>query len=346
MRQFPVGYLLPVELHALDVDGLVRLARSIDDKLLARRHVQHRTAEQRRADDVLCRTGIERIETQRREDVPGRHLAAVIVAGVTAGSGIVELAAYLLHQLLSAPGLTRKVIEIDGMVARLVAVSILADEPAGIAVHLAARLRQGEVLVELLDERLHAAEQLDKALRVLRHKPHVLPGVALHEAGILVAQRVERLYPLPFVVLGLEEARGRVEEVAVELAAPKETLVVLLLAKLLGHRSHAPVVEGLLHRDAHAGALQVLRHVAVLLPQLEGAVVVRAGAALHHCSVGTLHVQARQLRQDSIGHDGDGMVADHAVVVLPPEVPDGQVAIRLMMQHHVAHELCGNVGVE
>ena len=56
------------------------------------------------------------------------------------------------------------------------------------------------------------------------------------------------------------------------------------------------------------------------------------------------HVDARQLGQDGVGEHGDGVVADHAVVVLPPEVPDGQVAVGLMVQHHVPHKLRGDVG--
>ena len=69
-----------------------------------------------------------------------------------------------------------------------------------------------------------------------------------------------------------------------------------------------------------------------------------AGAALDHSAIGLLHVDARQLGQDGIGQHGDGVVAYHAVVVLTPEVPDGEVAVGAVVQHHVAHELGGHVG--
>ena len=38
------------------------------------------------------------------------------------------------------------------------------------------------------------------------------------------------------------------------------------------------------------------------------------------------------------------MVANHAIVVLAPKVPNGQVAVGLVVQHHIADKLCSNVG--
>ena len=60
--------------------------------------------------DIFGRTGVERIETEGGEDVPGGHLAAVVVACIAAGCGAVELAAHLFHQLLCALGLARIII--------------------------------------------------------------------------------------------------------------------------------------------------------------------------------------------------------------------------------------------
>ena len=70
--------------------------------------------------------------------------------------------------------------------AGLVAVSILSDEAAGIAVDFAAGGGKAEVLVEFLQEGFLVTEEVDEALRILRHKPHILPGVALHKTRLLV----------------------------------------------------------------------------------------------------------------------------------------------------------------
>ena len=106
-----------------------------------------------------------------------------------------------------------------------------------------------------------------------------------------------------------------------------ETLIVGGLAQLLCHCSHAPVVKCLLKGDADTHVLQVLRHVAVLFPHLKGRVVVAARAAFHHGTIGFLNVDVGQFGQYGVGEHGDGVVANHAVVLLAPEVPDGQIAV-------------------
>ena len=65
MRQFPIGYLLAIEFHTLHVDGLVRLARSIDNQLLSVWHMQGCMLEQRCTYYILCSSCIERIEAKR-----------------------------------------------------------------------------------------------------------------------------------------------------------------------------------------------------------------------------------------------------------------------------------------
>ena len=69
-----------------------------------------------------------------------------------------------------------------------------------------------------------------------------------------------------------------------------------------------------------------------------------AGAALHHSLIGFLNIDTRNLGEDGIGEHGDGVVANHTVVVLSPEVPNGQIAVGLMVQHHVMDKLCSDIG--
>lgn len=56
----------------------------------------------------------------------------------------------------------------------------------------------------------------------------------------------------------------------VVLAALHESLVDLVLSKPLCQLGYAPVIERLLKGDAHRLRLQVLGHVAILLPEVEG----------------------------------------------------------------------------
>ena len=67
-------------------------------------------------------------------------------------------------------------------------------------------------------------------------------------------------------------------------------------------------------------------------------------AALDHSLIRLLYIDSRYFGKDGIGKHGNGVVANHAVVVLSPEIPDGQVAVSLVVEHHVADKLRGNVG--
>ena len=90
----------------------------------------------------------------------------------------------------------------------------------------------------------------------------------------------------------------------------------------------------------------VAGHVAQFFPQVKRRVGVRPCAALDHRPIGFLNIDAGQVGENGVGDDRDGMVAYHAVVLLSPQVPDGQVAIGVVMAHHVVHKLCRQVGFE
>ena len=66
--------------------------------------------------------------------------------------------------------------------------------------------------------------------------------------------------------------------------------------------------------------------------------------AFHHRLISLFHINARQIGQNGISEHWDGVVANHAVVLLSPEVPDRQITVGLMMKHHVAHKLGCHIG--
>ena len=65
-----------------------------------------------------------------------------------------------------------------------------------------------------------------------------------------------------------------------------------------------------------------------------------ASAALYHRLICFFHVDARNFSQNRICQNRNGMVADHAVVVLSPEIPNRQIAVSFMMQNHIINKLC------
>ena len=71
--------------------------------------------------------GTDRIETQGAEDVPGRHLAAVVVAAERVGLVAVLRLHDLMHAVLRLPRLAGVAVEVDDVMARFVAVPVFAD---------------------------------------------------------------------------------------------------------------------------------------------------------------------------------------------------------------------------
>lgn len=64
MREAPIGDALTIELDAADIDGTIVAVRGRDGEVLAPSEMQGGTVEERSADDILGRTGIEGIETE------------------------------------------------------------------------------------------------------------------------------------------------------------------------------------------------------------------------------------------------------------------------------------------
>ena len=180
----------------------------------------------------------------------------------------------------------------------------------------------------------------------MRHKPQVLPGVPLNEAVVLIAERVKWLCPLPLVVTCSEESRFFIIQVFIVSRSLGKVMIVVFVPQAVGNGSDAPVIKCLLQCDGNRRSLPVAGHVAQFFPQVKRRVGVRPCAALDHRSIGFLNIDAGQVGENGVGDDRDGMVAYHAVVLLSPQVPDGQVAIGVVMAHHVVHKLCRQVGFE
>ena len=110
---------------------------------------------------------------------------------------------------------------------------------------------------------------------------------------------------------------------------------------MLGQLCRTPVVEALFQRDRHRLRLQVLGHVTVLVPHLKRRIQMGRGQAHLHGFVRLGHVDTRQPLQDGIYHDGHGMVANHAIIVLPPQLPNRQIPVIVILAYHAVHKIRG-----
>src|SRR5256885_16722065 len=111
MRQDRDVERLTVQSRGLNVEvGRGVLRRGYDEPLAARQ-VEREFAKQRAADHVIPRHGVERIEPHGREDVPRRHLAAVLVSQYAGGSILVRGGGDLAHSLIRPPRLAAGILE-------------------------------------------------------------------------------------------------------------------------------------------------------------------------------------------------------------------------------------------
>ena len=150
--------------------------------------MQDGAAHERAAQDVVAGRGVGGEEAQGAEDVPGGHLAAVVVAALARRRVVVEGRHHLPDQFLRLPGRARVGGQVGDVVALLVAVRVLADHAGDVGEVRVERRVGGQHGVELLQEPGVAAVQPDQARHVLLDREGVLPGVRL---GVLVVdQRV------------------------------------------------------------------------------------------------------------------------------------------------------------
>ena len=171
---------LAVELHALNIAALRAITLTlhgeyttlnVDLCLVNEWHTEH----------IATSSRLYRVETERGHDIPCRHLTYVLVTRKAIRLVRVHRSHNLVDAVGSLPWLTKHSVEVDDMVAWLVAVNILANKTRDIWRYiLALELSIGsEEAVELLDSLLYATEALNEQVEILRNKPQILPCVTL-----------------------------------------------------------------------------------------------------------------------------------------------------------------------
>ena len=323
------GEFAAVEHGFLHIDVLGRIAFGAHDQRLASTQSDLGRLHSRAADREVSSGRVDLIQAESREDIPCRHLTAVFVAA----DAVFVVEIEVVHNVADDPGAFvllpgHEVVHVCDVVARLVAVGILAHE-AGHIGYVVAHVALGhEQAVEFLDESVGTSEKTDQAGNVVGHEEGVLPAVAL---GVVIGhplrlEGVERLAELAREGAAAHEAADGVEVLLIGPAAPCETLECGGIAKCLRDLGHGAVGDAELHRLGDGLAFGGL----VVGDETVGAVgehspVVELGGCLHglKCSLGIFCVAL----EDEVAHRDYARVADHAVGLVAVEVPDGELAL-------------------
>ncbi len=175
---------LSVPLNFIDIHVLCGEASRLHGEALSIGQLKGDLWQLRCAEDEFAAHRIHGIEAHGGEEVPGGHLAAVVVADQSVGFVPVEVGGDLPYQSLRFPGAVEVVVEVGHVVAGLVAVGVLPDEAGHVGEFAGCLLRCVEEVVEHLTRLLLAAHQLDEAGDVLHDVPGILQGVAF---GVVAA---------------------------------------------------------------------------------------------------------------------------------------------------------------
>ena len=246
------------------------------------------------------------------------------------------------------------------MVARFVAVGVLADQPRDVGRGLAAfddRTYRKE-RIQLFNHLRTRAEQPFEALDIVRSQPGVLPGVALAVVvgAVRRGERIEGRPPALPRIPAPHEARRRVEIVAVAMAALLEILRILRLAQRLGGTRRRAVGQSVLHVIGYGLVEHLARDVAVLHAQAVAPVGIHGRLTDRLESL--FAVEAPDALHDGVRHRYDARVANHAVGLVAPQMPHRQAALLVGDMQHRLHDVghllgmqhrhqrhCGPVGV-
>ena len=344
-----------------------------DLQRLSARQGQFGARHLRRTDDVFATARVERIEPQGAEDVPRRHLSAVVVAAQPVGRRAVLGVEDLLDVFRREIGASEEREEVDDVVARLVAVGVLPDQSRHVAHAVLAvgdRCAREEFL-QFRERRVASAQRGDELARILQDVPGVLHGVPLREVvrlkpAVSACLRVERLAPAARGVATARELRHGIERVPPEPRTPREERGLLPLAQRGGKPRRAGVVVGALEeaRDglAHdlvapaAARQRVVRQVAVLveerpvlLEQPPRRIVHRRVLPRQRVLNGPpreIDIVVPESLQVGVDDDRHGVMADHAVRVRSAQPPDWQVAVPFVDPEQRAHETVHPLGCQ
>ena len=299
--------------------------------------------EERSGKDEFPGARADGIDAQGGEDIPGTHLAAVLVAADAFRRGGVHRLQQFTDDLLGVGGIADPVVHPGAGVAGLVAMGILAHEAGDIGnVHLRIPLIVREEGIQGGVRGLGSAHEGREAGEIVRGEETALPRDCLGEvAG--GAQRAERSAPVAVRLPAADKARRRVEEVPIAEGTGVVLRRNIRMAQRFGHSGDAPVVVGELEGlgdgfdDAVAGGIAIL--------VVGGRSRIQVGRGDHR-GESLLTVEGSDPAQPGIGDDRDGMVADHAVGVGLAERPHGQPSVTVVHVQEAEDHILHQVGAE
>ena len=341
---------LAVDAKTLDVTTAVACALGADNDFAAIGQSDAEAGQIGRAQYVLVAARTNRVETHGREDVPSRHLPAVVIAAQSAYVAAIHAVHDGAYPKLRFPRLGSPCIKIGNVVTRLVAVHIAAHKAVGrdVFIVLVILFRQvhAEQFVKALAEHFFSAHLLHHAINIVRHVKREVPGVSLDKAFVVSLIRVHAFLK-PSV--GIARA-GKTRLGMIDIAIGKRPLGKLFggrrLSRCLRGGIDGPIVVGILQSVGSRRGIAVVWHIAKLLVCFDAGHPLAVGGGCHGFERGAaVDVGAFGQRVCQNAH---GMIARHAPAFIAHQTPNGQQAMHalLLMCQHGAHHVGVLLGLQ
>ena len=319
-----------------------------DDFEIAAGKMEHGMGYLRGTEDKLLRGRAQGIESHGGKDIPGRSLAAVVLAAQPVRGRMVEFPANRPHDFGCPVRTVREGEEIGDVVAELVAVDI-QTHPSG-EIHplpvlgiFRIHVEQG---IQFRDESLLPAHCGHEALRILEHVPGILPSVSLgiisFYRAVTQESRIKWSPPVPLGIAATGQTGRRIEEKLPGIGPFAEIGVILLQSQLLCHLGGTPGVVAALERPRN-GFIPgpVDGEIATGVEFIPLTFRMRGREGLPNRFIGPVKGDTREPFLVSIHHQRHGVVGDHTPGFLSPKRPNREYTGDLAVLEHTLHHRRG-----
>ena len=145
--------VLAVEQDTLYIHVLVAVVGGLDGECASVTDIECGLVEKRRTEYILATCGLNLVKSHRRQHIPCRHGTYILISAKAVGVITIHLAKGSAQQFGSLPRLAYVIVEVNHMMAGLVALCILANKTADVGRSLSAHITlYEEERVEFVDE--------------------------------------------------------------------------------------------------------------------------------------------------------------------------------------------------
>ena len=294
------------------------------------------------AEDILIATGTNRIEAHGREDVPGRHLSAVVISAQATNIVAIHAVHDGTYPLLGLPRLTRPRKEVRYVMTGLIAMNVSSHQTVGRDILVVGVILWGQIhaeeFIQTLAEFGFASHLRHQAHDIVRNMKGEVPGISFNKTFVVGLVGIHPFLEFPIAVSRAGKTRVRVVHVAIRQGSPSELIGNILFACCQSCGIDGPIIVSIFQRVRCRRCIMIIGCISQHSVVVQSRHALTAGrrqhgfngcVAIDFCSLG-----------EGIRQDAYGVIARHAPALIPHQTPYGQqvvYALPVMRQHRLHH---------